>query len=96
MDNPIEQINKLLKAIDEAIADLELSRAIPGITLITESDDPNSNTIGLTFKFEGDIFASPEQRRVDSLFDQLISSMESNETSEDKLKKLIEDWEEEE
>ena len=90
----MEQISRLLKAIDQAIADLDLSRAIPGITLIPESDDLNSNTIGLTFKFEGDILASPEQRRVNSLFDQLISSMESDETSEGKLKKLIEDWEE--
>jgi hypothetical protein len=98
MENPIDQIQKLLEAIDAAISDIELSRATPGVTLIPGGDVnlPSTNTIGITFKLNGDILLSPEQRRVNSEFDQLISNMERDETSKSKLGELLSEWDGEE
>jgi|GEM_PF-3044776 len=96
MQNPMDQIQKLLEAIDAAISDIEFSRATPGVALIPSGDANSPNTIGITFKLNGDILLSPEQRRVNSEFDQLISNMEQNEASESKLADLLSDWDGEE
>jgi len=96
MDNPIEQIIKLLAAVDEAIKDSDLTRANPGVSIIPSGDLNLSevNTIGITFKFNGNILGSTEQRRYDSAFEEMISSMESQDKNSNKLKELMSEWEE--
>jgi len=95
MDNAIEQIIKLLSAIDEALKDTDLTRAAPGLSIFPGGDLnlSDSNAIGITFQFNGNIFESPEQRKYDSAFDELISSMNSQDKSREKLQELLSEWE---
>jgi hypothetical protein len=93
--NPAEQFAKLLRAVDKAIEDMDLSRAIPGVSLVLDQSE-HPDTIGITFRFDGDILASPEQRKMDSIFEQIVSSMESQDKVNQKLNSLLEDWKEDE